>query len=130
LLTDGATEIDFFHVKYPEGSGGSKMKHLHVHKDKFKKSKRAIVRIRSPKDSLCLPRAIAVTRMHSQKPQVFDLEWEKKWLRIRLGDTLEQKLQAVALMEEAGCDTSQPCDNRHLLRMADEITLPCSKIGN
>jgi hypothetical protein len=43
ILTDGATEIDFFHVKYPEGSGGAKMKHLHMDKEKFKKSKRAIV---------------------------------------------------------------------------------------
>jgi TPP-dependent 2-oxoacid decarboxylase len=24
ILTDGATELDFFHVKYPEGSGGEK----------------------------------------------------------------------------------------------------------
>jgi hypothetical protein len=24
VLTDGATELDFFHVKYPEGSGGEK----------------------------------------------------------------------------------------------------------
>lgn len=24
LLTDGATELDFFHVRYPEGSGGKK----------------------------------------------------------------------------------------------------------
>jgi hypothetical protein len=111
LLTDGTTEFDFFHVKYPEGSGGSKMKHLHVDKDKFKKSKRAIVRIKNPQDSLCLPRAIAVTCMHIQKPQVFDLEWEKKWLRMRKGDhdSLDQKRQAVALLEEAGCDTSQPC---------------------
>jgi uncharacterized protein (DUF736 family) len=23
LITDGATELDFFHVKYPEGSGGA-----------------------------------------------------------------------------------------------------------
>jgi hypothetical protein len=26
LLTDGATELDFFHVKYPKGSGCSKFK--------------------------------------------------------------------------------------------------------
>jgi hypothetical protein len=25
LLTDGPTELDFFHVKYPEGSSGSKL---------------------------------------------------------------------------------------------------------
>jgi hypothetical protein len=71
LLTDGATEFDFFHVKYPEGSGCTKMKHLHVDKEKFKKSKRAIIRINNPQDSLCLPRAIAVTRMNSQKTPSF-----------------------------------------------------------
>jgi hypothetical protein len=38
LLTDGATELDFFHVKYPEGSGGNRKKHLHLDKEKFKKS--------------------------------------------------------------------------------------------
>jgi hypothetical protein len=43
LLTDGATELDFFHVQYPQGSGGAKMKHLHLNKDNFKKKKRAIV---------------------------------------------------------------------------------------
>jgi hypothetical protein len=26
LLTDGATELDFFHVKYPQGSGGNSKK--------------------------------------------------------------------------------------------------------
>jgi hypothetical protein len=55
LITDGAMELDFFHVKYPEGSGGSKMKHLHVDKEKFKKSKQAILKINNPRDSLCLP---------------------------------------------------------------------------
>ena len=44
-------------------------------------------------------RAIAVTRLHSQKSDVPD--WHKKWKRMRLGDTLDQKRQAVALMEEA-----------------------------
>jgi hypothetical protein len=33
-------------VKYPEGSGGAKMKHLHLDKEKFKNSKRTIVRIK------------------------------------------------------------------------------------
>jgi hypothetical protein len=61
LITDGATQLDFFHVKYPEGSGGSKLKHLHLDKENFKKSKRAIVQIQNPWDSLCLPRAIVVT---------------------------------------------------------------------
>jgi hypothetical protein len=38
VLTDGATQLDFFHVNYPEGSGGSQKKHLHLDKEKFKKS--------------------------------------------------------------------------------------------
>jgi hypothetical protein len=33
-------------VKYPEGSGGSKLKHLYLDKEKFKKKKRAIVQIK------------------------------------------------------------------------------------
>jgi hypothetical protein len=33
-------------VKYPEGSRGAKMKHLHLDKENFKKSKRAIVQIK------------------------------------------------------------------------------------
>jgi hypothetical protein len=111
LIFDGATELDFFHVQYPEGSGGAKMKHLHLDKEKFKKSKRAIVEIVNPWDSLCLPRALAVTRLHAQKPDVPDPEWDKKWLRMRKGDVraLDQKQQALALMEEAGCDPTQPC---------------------
>jgi hypothetical protein len=84
---------------------------LHLDKEKFKKKKRVIVQIKNPEDSLCLPRAIAVTRLHAQKPDVPDPEWDKKWKRMRLGDTqaLEQKRQALALMEEAGCDPTQPC---------------------
>jgi hypothetical protein len=78
LLTDRATQLDIFHVKYPEGSGGTKFKHLHLDKEKFKKKKQAIVQIHNPWDSLCLPRAIVVTRLHAQKPQVHDHEWEKK----------------------------------------------------
>jgi hypothetical protein len=70
-------EIDFFHVKYPEGSGGSKFKHLHLDKENFKK-KRGIVQIVNPWDSLCLPRALVVARLHTQKPQVPDPEWEEK----------------------------------------------------
>jgi hypothetical protein len=111
VISDGAMEIDFFHVKYPEGSGGAQKKHLHLDKDNFKKKKQAIVQIHNPRDSLCLPRAIVVTRLHAQKPDVTNPEWEKKWKRMRLGDeqSVDQKRQAVALMEEAGCDTTQPC---------------------
>jgi hypothetical protein len=52
-----------------------------------------------------------VTRLHAQKPDLANPEWEKKWKRMRLGDvrSVDQKQQAVALMEEAGCDTTQPC---------------------
>jgi hypothetical protein len=86
LLTDGATELDFFHVKYPEGSGGVKFKHLHLDKENFKKKKRTIIQINNPWDSLCLPRAIVVARLHSQKPEVPDPDFEKKWMRMRYGD--------------------------------------------
>jgi hypothetical protein len=98
-------------VKYPEGSGGNIKKHLHLDKENFKMSKRAIVQIVNPQDSLCLPRAIVVTRLHAQKPEVPDTDFDNKWKRMRLGDTqaLEQKRQALALMEEAGCETTQPC---------------------
>ena len=87
VLTDGAAELDFFHVQYPQGSGGVKKKHLHLDKEKFKKKKQAIVEIVNPWDSLCLPRALVVTRLHAQKPDVPDPEWDKKWKRMRLGDT-------------------------------------------
>ena len=111
LLTYGATELDFFHVKYPEGSCAKSKKHLHLDKEKFKTSKRAIVRINNPEDFLCLPRAIAVTRLHSQKPKHPDADWDKKWFRMRKGDSraLDQKRQALKLMEQAGCDIHQPC---------------------
>jgi hypothetical protein len=69
LLTDGATELDFFHVKYPEGSGCTKFKHLHLDKEKFKKKKRAIIQTVNPWDSLCLPRALVVARYHVQSPK-------------------------------------------------------------
>ena len=52
-----------------------------------------------------------MTRLHAQKPDVPDPEWDKKWLMMRLGDqqSADQKRQALALMEEAGCDPTQPC---------------------
>jgi hypothetical protein len=67
IISDGATQLDIFHVKYPQGSSGAKFKHLHLDKEKFKK-KEAIVQIHNPWDSLCLPRAIVVARLHAQKP--------------------------------------------------------------
>jgi hypothetical protein len=101
LISDGGTQLDFFHVQYPEGSGGSKFKHLHLDKQKFKKKKRGIIQINNPRDSLCLPRAIVVTRPHAQKPEVPDPDFDKKWMRMRKGDeqSVDQKRQAVALME-------------------------------
>jgi hypothetical protein len=77
LLTDGGMEIDFFHVKYPEGSGGNAKKHLHLDKEEFKKKKRAIIRINNPEDSLCLPRALVVARLHAQKPDLPDPDFNK-----------------------------------------------------
>jgi hypothetical protein len=62
VLSDGGTQLDIFHVKYPQGSGGKAKKHLHLDKENLKESKRAIVQIVNPRDSLCLPRAIVVTR--------------------------------------------------------------------
>jgi hypothetical protein len=67
-LRDGATELDFFHVKYPQGTGGNLKKHLHLNKENFKK-KQAIIEIKNPWDSLCLPRALVVTRLHAPKPK-------------------------------------------------------------
>jgi hypothetical protein len=69
------------------------------------------VQIVNPQDSLCLPRVLVVTRLHAQKPEVPDPEWEKKWKRMRLGDerSIDQKRQALDLMEEAGCETPLPC---------------------
>jgi hypothetical protein len=61
-------------VKYPEGSGGKAKKHLHLDKENFKKKKQAIVQIHSPWDSLYLPRALVVARLHAQKPEVPDPE--------------------------------------------------------
>jgi hypothetical protein len=87
------------------------MEHLCLDKEKFKKSKRAIVQINNPWDSLCLPRAIVVARLHAQKPEVPNPDFDKEWIRMRKGDhdSLDQKRQAFTLMESAGCDTSQPC---------------------
>jgi hypothetical protein len=73
----GGTQLDIFHVKYPQESGGSKFKHLHLNKGNFKSSKRAIVQIVNPWDSLCLPRALVVARLHAQKPEVPDPDFDK-----------------------------------------------------
>ncbi|XP_061181223.1 uncharacterized protein LOC133189847 [Saccostrea echinata] len=112
-LGDGAMEFDMFRVKYPEGSGGDKTKHLMVKKESFKKGKRSILQIDNPWDQFCLARAIVVTRLYSQKPEHPEslVEWEKRWIRMRKGDYkyLDQKNEALALMEQAGCDIHRPC---------------------
>lgn len=93
-MTDGAIQFEFFHVQYPEGNGGNKKKHLLINKENFKKSKRSIVSIQNT-DSLCLPRAIVVARLHSKKPQdPVALEvWGKQWTRMKKGDcrSVDQK---------------------------------------
>ncbi|XP_061166278.1 uncharacterized protein LOC133175177 [Saccostrea echinata] len=100
-----------FHVKYPQGSGGNNSKHLMINKDTFLKGKKSIVQIDNPWDKMCLARAIVITRLHSEKPENPDLEWEKRWKRMRVGDVRsnDQKNQAKALMEQAGCDIHQSC---------------------
>ena len=45
--SDGATELDFFHVKYPEGSGRAKFRHLHLDKEKGSKCSLMFFFIRS-----------------------------------------------------------------------------------
>lgn len=108
-MTDGAVQFDFFHVQYPQGSGGNKKKHLYTNKEKFKKGKKSILSIQNT-DSLCLPRAFVVARLHSKKPQdpgAFNA-WQKQWKRIQEADcrSAVQKKQALELMELAGCDST------------------------
>lgn len=65
-------------------------------------------------DHLCLPRAIVVGRLHSQRP-TDSLElpvWKKQWGRIKRNDILspQQKKEALDLMKRAHCDPNIPCD--------------------
>lgn len=64
-------------------------------------------------DSLCLPQAIVVARLHSKKPQdpVALKVWGKQWTRMMKGDcrSVDQKKQAREFMELAGCDPELPC---------------------
>lgn len=69
------------------------------------KGKESILSIQNT-DSLCLPRAIVVARLHSKKPQdpgAFNA-WQKQWKRIQEADcrSAVQKKQALELMELAG----------------------------
>ena len=52
-LTDGAAELELFHVHYSQGSGGNQMKHLQGNEETFKNEKRSIVRIMN-EDTICL----------------------------------------------------------------------------
>lgn len=112
-ITDGSAEFELFHVKYPQGSGGQSAKHLHSNKVMFKRRKRSLLKIENGNDSLCLPRAIVVARLHSQKPQdnMKLGEWKKKWDRIKRIDVLspQQKKEALELMKLANCDPDLPC---------------------
>ena len=89
-ITDGSAEFELFHVKYPQGSGGQKVRHLHANKEKFKKGKRSVLKIKNVGDHLCLPRAIVVARLHSQRPSdPLELpRWKKQWDRIKRNDIL------------------------------------------
>ena len=64
-LTDGAAELELFLVNYPQGRGGSQMKHLQGNRENFKNDKRSIVRIWN-EDTICLARAIVVARSLSR----------------------------------------------------------------
>ncbi|XP_052681401.1 uncharacterized protein LOC128162281 [Crassostrea angulata] len=112
-ITDGSAEFELFHVKYPQGSGGQSVKHLHSNKEKFKKGKRSVLKIENLGDHLCLPRAIVVARLHSQRPtDPLELPgWKKQWDRIKRKDILspQQKKQALELMKQAQCDPHLPC---------------------
>lgn len=54
-ITDGSAEFELFYVKYPQGSGGQKVRHLHANKEKLKKGKRSVLKIENVGDHLCLP---------------------------------------------------------------------------
>ena len=107
-LTDGAAELELFHVHYPQGRGGNQMKHLQGNKETLKSDKRSIVRILN-QDTICLARAIVVARLHAQKPASKDSKdfatW-KRWERISRRYILSKKQrdESVELMKSADCD--------------------------
>ena len=88
------------------------MKHLQGNRETFKSAKRSILRIQND-DTLCLPRAIVVARLHAQKPSNPELlpTWKRELDRIQRRDVFspEQKKQAVKLMKSAECDINHPC---------------------
>lgn len=89
-ITEGSAEFELFNVKYPQGSGCQSVKHLHTNKEKFKKGKTSVLKIENIGDHLCLPRAIVVARLHSQRPtDPSDLPGcKKQWDRIKRKDIL------------------------------------------
>ena len=101
--------MELFLVNYPQGRGGSQMKHLQGNRENFKNDKRSIVRIWN-EDTICLARAIVVARCHAQKPNCKDSKeydtWKQKWDRITRRDILskKQRNEAVELMKSADCD--------------------------
>jgi hypothetical protein len=78
MILDRGMELNFFHVQYPEGSGENAKKDLHLDKEICKTSKKAIIQIHNPWNSLCLPSVIVVTSLQAQKPEVSDPEWMEK----------------------------------------------------
>lgn len=126
-ITDGSAEFELFHVKYPQGSGGQKVRHLHANKEKFKKGKRSVLKIKNVGDHLCLPRAIVVARLHSQRPSdPLELpRWKKQWDRIKRNDILspQQKKEALELMKKAHCDANLPCGPLEWNKL-QEVLLP------
>ncbi|XP_022295019.2 uncharacterized protein LOC111105138 [Crassostrea virginica] len=124
-LTDGAAELEMFHVHYPQGSGGNQMKHLQVNKKIFKSGKQSIVRIMN-EDSICLARAIVVARVHAQRPSGDSADfpaWKKRWERIKRRDILspQQRDQAVNLMELSDCPLDRPCGPREWDKLQDAL---------
>ena len=111
-LTDGAAELELFHVNYYQGSGGNQMKHLQGNVETFKNEKRSIVRIMN-EDTICFARAIVVARCHAQKPADKDSReyaaWNQRWERIKRRGILfkKQRNEAVELMKSADCDLWQ-----------------------
>jgi hypothetical protein len=65
LIPDGGWKSTSSMLNTRRGAAETEKNHLHLDKDNFKKTKQAIVQIVNPWDSLCLPRAIVVTRLHA-----------------------------------------------------------------
>lgn len=64
-MTDRAVQFDIFHVHNPQGSDENK-KNNYIQTRRILKMLKMFIRNR---DSICLPRAVVVARLHSKKPQ-------------------------------------------------------------